>query len=197
MDSGEVRARQRKARERLCRTAIAYARRFLQSYRDRRRGRTRATATGTVQDAAVCDGSVSFGTGPSVERTWLRNRARREQSAGNQRLQQRVSGGIESPPPADRGTSRKGKPLKEEPGEKTIGQAVAYSREKNLEREAVAEERELLRDALKRSMGDATVAEVKAEFEKRVQAGEFIETSNRAPGRAFTTSEMIDHERNT
>jgi ATP-dependent exoDNAse (exonuclease V) alpha subunit len=46
-------------------------------------------------------------------------------------------------------------------------------------------------------MGDATVAEVKAEFEKRVQAGEFIETSNRAPGRAFTTSEMIDHEHNT
>ena len=61
----------------------------------------------------------------------------------------------------------------------------------------MAEERELLRDALKRSMGDATVAEVKAEFEKRVQAGEFIETSNRAPGRAFTTSEMIDYERNT
>ena len=46
-------------------------------------------------------------------------------------------------------------------------------------------------------MGDATVAEVKAEFEKRVQAGEFIETSNRAPGRAFTTSEMIDYERDT
>src|SRR5260370_41460866 len=46
-------------------------------------------------------------------------------------------------------------------------------------------------------MGDDTVAEVKAEFEKHVQAGELIETSNRAPGRAFTTSEMIDHERNT
>src|SRR5882762_1175665 len=112
MDSGEVRARQRKAREWLCCTAIAYARRFLQSYRDRRRGRTRATATGTVQDATVCDGSVSLGIGPSVERTWLRNRARREQPAGNQRLQQRVSGGIESPPPADRGTSRKGKPAR-------------------------------------------------------------------------------------
>ncbi|MHB8607252.1 MAG: MobF family relaxase [Candidatus Acidiferrales bacterium] len=87
--------------------------------------------------------------------------------------------------------------LKEEPGERAISQALTYSREKNLEREAVAEERELLRDALKRSMGDATVAEVKAEFEKGVQAGEFIETSNRAPGRGFTTSEMIDHERNT
>ncbi len=87
--------------------------------------------------------------------------------------------------------------LKEEPGERAISQALTYSREKNLEREAVADERELLRDALKRSMGDATVAEVKAGFEKRLQAGEFIETSNRAPGRAFTTSEMIDRERNT
>src|SRR5580704_13377996 len=116
MDSGEVRARQRKARERLCRTAIAYARRFLQSYRDRRRGRTRTTATGTVQDAAVCDGGVSLGNGPSVERTWLRNRARREQPAGNQRLQQRVSAGIESPPPADRGTSRKGEPARSRRG---------------------------------------------------------------------------------
>src|SRR6266481_6336034 len=87
--------------------------------------------------------------------------------------------------------------LQEEPGEKAIGQAVAYSREKNLERDAVAEERDLLRDALKRSMGDATVAEVKAEFENRVQAGEFIETSNRAPDRAFTTEEMIHYERDT
>src|SRR5216683_2974161 len=87
--------------------------------------------------------------------------------------------------------------LQEEPGGKAIGQAVAYSREKNLERDAVAEERDLLRDALKRSMGDATVAEVKAEFENRVQAGEFIETSNRPPGRAFTTEEMIHYERDT
>src|SRR6266850_1953730 len=87
--------------------------------------------------------------------------------------------------------------LKEEPGEKAIGQALAYSREKNLERDAVAEERELLRDALKRSMGDATIVEVKAEFEKRVQEGEFIETSNRGPGRAFTTEEMIHYERDT
>src|SRR5260370_38896606 len=127
MDSGEVRARQRKARERLCRTEIAYARCFLQSYRDRRRGRPRATATGTVQDAAVCDGSVSLGTSPSVERTWLRNRARREQPAGNQRLQQRVSGVIESPPPADRGTARKGKPASSRRGK---GRAAPCTRRK-------------------------------------------------------------------
>ncbi|MGB7846471.1 MAG: MobF family relaxase, partial [Candidatus Acidiferrum sp.] len=86
---------------------------------------------------------------------------------------------------------------KEEPGTNVIGQALTYSREKNLERESVVEERELLRDALKRSMGDATVAEVKTEFEKRAQAGEFIETRNSGPGRAFTTEEMIDCERET
>jgi len=87
--------------------------------------------------------------------------------------------------------------LKEEPSEKAIGQALHYSREKNLEREAVSDERALLRDALKRSMGEATFGEVKAEFEKRVQSGEFIEASHRAPGRAFTTGEMIGCERDT
>ncbi len=87
--------------------------------------------------------------------------------------------------------------LNEAPGEKATGQALNYSREKNLERDAVAEERDLIRDALKRSMGDATVADVKAEFEKRVQAGEFIETTNRGPDRAFTTEEMIHYERDT
>jgi len=89
---------------------------------------------------------------------------------------------------------RREKP-REEPENNVVAQALNYSREKNLEREAVVEERELLRDAFIRSMGDATVAEVKAEFEKRGQAGEFIETSNRGPGRAFTTEEMIDCER--
>src|SRR5207302_7841352 len=95
------------------------------------------------------------------------------------------------------GAQERREQLKEERGDRTISQALIYSREKNLEREAVAEERDLLRDALKRSMGDATVEEVKTEFEKGVQAGEFIETSTRAPGRAFTTTEMIDQERNT
>jgi hypothetical protein len=44
-----------------------------------------------------------------------------------------------------------------------------------LEREAVVEERDLLRDALRRSMGEAALTEVRSEFEKRVHAGEFIE----------------------
>jgi conjugative relaxase-like TrwC/TraI family protein len=77
--------------------------------------------------------------------------------------------------------------------------AVTFSKERNLEREAVVEERELLRDALRRSMGDAAFEEIKAEFEKRVEAGNFIEVEGKtsSPGRAFTTQEMIDCERDT
>lgn len=91
------------------------------------------------------------------------------------------------------------KHVRERANDKVINQALSYSREKNLEREAVAEERELLRDSLKRSMGDATLGEIKAEFSKRVQLGDFIESEHksRTPGRAFTTAEMIAHERET
>ena len=35
-----------------------------------------------------------------------------------------------------------------------------YARDKNFERQAVADERELMRDALKRSMGEASFAEI-------------------------------------
>jgi conjugative relaxase-like TrwC/TraI family protein len=77
--------------------------------------------------------------------------------------------------------------------------AVTFSKERNLEREAVAEERELLRDALRRSMGDASFEEIKAEFEKRIESGNFIEVEGKtsSSGRAFTTQEMIDCERDT
>ena len=81
----------------------------------------------------------------------------------------------------------------------TAQSAVTFSKERNLEREAVVEERELLRDALRRSMGDATFEQIKAEFEQRVKAGNFIEVEGKAGshGRAFTTQEMIDCERDT
>jgi conjugative relaxase-like TrwC/TraI family protein len=66
-----------------------------------------------------------------------------------------------------------------------VDSALTYSREKNLERHAVTDERELMRDSLKRSMGEASFAEVRQQFENRVQAGELIEVENRSPGRAF------------
>jgi hypothetical protein len=48
-------------------------------------------------------------------------------------------------------------------------------------------------------MGDATLGEVRGEFDKRVNAGEFIGIATRAgaPDRAFTTQEMLDYERDT
>jgi ATP-dependent exoDNAse (exonuclease V) alpha subunit len=77
--------------------------------------------------------------------------------------------------------------------------AVTFSKERNLEREAVVEERDLLRDALRRSMGDVALTEVRSEFEKRVSAGKFVgvEKKTGAPGRAFTTREMIGGEQDT
>jgi conjugative relaxase-like TrwC/TraI family protein len=77
--------------------------------------------------------------------------------------------------------------------------AVTFSKERNLEREAVVEERDLLRDALRRSMGEAALTQVRSEFEKRIESGEFIgiEKKTGAPGRAFTTREMIRYEQDT
>ena len=81
----------------------------------------------------------------------------------------------------------------------TAQSAVTFSRERNLEREAIVEERDLLRDALRRSMGEVTFEEIKAEFEKHVDEGNFIEVARKtdAPSRAFTTQEMIECERDT
>jgi hypothetical protein len=56
-------------------------------------------------------------------------------------------------------------------------QAVSYARAKIYEREAVADEREIMRDALRRGMGETTFAEVRAEFDSRQQIGEFREVS--------------------
>ena len=77
--------------------------------------------------------------------------------------------------------------------------AVTFAKERNLERDAVVDERAVLRDALTRSLGEVAFGDIKAEFEHRVDAGEFIGVAQRpgAPGRAFTTREMIDLERDT
>jgi len=89
--------------------------------------------------------------------------------------------------------------IEQEAPHRIVQSAMTFSKERNLEREAVVDERELLRDALRRSMGDATFTEVRTEFEKRVGAGEFIEVEKQSggPSRAFTTEEMIGYERET
>src|SRR2546421_284428 len=89
--------------------------------------------------------------------------------------------------------------IEQEPPHRIVQSAMTFSRERNLEREAVGDERDLLRDAFRRSMGDATFTEVRTEFEKRVGSDEFIEVEKKSgpPGRAFTTEEMIGYERET
>ncbi len=76
-------------------------------------------------------------------------------------------------------------------------QAVTYTRASNYEREAVIDERVLMRDALRRGMGEATFAQVRVEFEARTERGEFrqLTGSKHATGRSFTTPETIAHER--
>ncbi len=77
-------------------------------------------------------------------------------------------------------------------------EALTWARDKHLEREAVVNERELMRDALKRSMGQARFEEIRDNFEKRVRAGEFIEIDHGRPGtaeRSLTTRQMLEYER--
>jgi conjugative relaxase-like TrwC/TraI family protein len=87
----------------------------------------------------------------------------------------------------------------QDPGEKIAHSAVTFAKDRNLERDAVADERALLTDALRRSMGGATLAQVKADFEERIKSGEFVEAQKKrnSPDRAFTTAEMIGYERDT
>ena len=77
--------------------------------------------------------------------------------------------------------------------------AMSFAAARNLEREAVVDERALMRDALSRSMGERTCEEIKAELSRRVQAGEFLETAQRAgaPGRSLTSPEMVELEKDT
>src|ERR1700686_3459416 len=78
---------------------------------------------------------------------------------------------------------------------KHLESALTYAQEKNLERHAVTAERELMRDALKPSMGEVSFAEIREKFDKRVQSGDLIEVESKSPARAFTTEQMIGYER--
>jgi len=75
--------------------------------------------------------------------------------------------------------------------------AVTYARDRGIERAAVVDERALLRDALKHTMGEARLPEIKDELQKRIARGELIEVPRREgeAGRAFTTGEMQGYER--
>lgn len=75
-------------------------------------------------------------------------------------------------------------------------EAVTYARDSIFEREAVADERLILRDALRRGMGETTYAEVRADFETRCERGDFrsVKAPKYASGRSFTTPETMAAE---
>src|SRR5579883_1799727 len=76
-------------------------------------------------------------------------------------------------------------------------EAVTYARSSLFEREAVLDERLLLRDSLRRGMGETTYAQVRTEFEARQKHGDFVpvEGHKYASSRSFTTPETIAAER--
>ena len=85
------------------------------------------------------------------------------------------------------------------PSDKSVHarEALTYARDSLFEREAVADERLIFRDALRRGMGETTYAEVRADFEMRRERGDFrsVEAAKHASGRSFTTPETIAAER--
>jgi len=84
-----------------------------------------------------------------------------------------------------------------ESSQRVARQAITYARDRSFEREAVTDERELYRDALRRGMSETTYAEVRAGFEARIASGEFqlLPGQKHDSGRQFTTAETIRAEK--
>ena len=78
-----------------------------------------------------------------------------------------------------------------------VRESLTFSRDKNFEREAVVDERALIRDGLRRGMGDVTYAQVRRNLDARIASGEFQGVERPSiPGRQFTTAKTIaaEHE---
>ena len=77
-----------------------------------------------------------------------------------------------------------------------VRESLTFSRDKNFEREAVVDERALIRDGLRRGMGDVTYAQVRGNLDARIASGEFQRVERASmPGRQFTTAKTIAAER--
>jgi conjugative relaxase-like TrwC/TraI family protein len=75
-------------------------------------------------------------------------------------------------------------------------ESLTFARDKNFEREAVIDERALMRDGLRRGMGEVTYAQVRANLNARLASGEFqIVNMGNNPARQFTTAKTIATER--
>src|SRR6266571_3149553 len=77
-----------------------------------------------------------------------------------------------------------------------VRESLTFSRDKNFEREAVVDERALIRDGLRRGMGEITHAQVRANLDARLASGEFeiVDRNQSIPGRQYTTAKTIESE---
>jgi len=76
---------------------------------------------------------------------------------------------------------------------------MTYATERNFERDAVADERAILRDALARGLGDVRLPDVQRELDRRTAAAQLLvrAQSPHRPSRSFTTAQMLALERET
>src|SRR5208283_1687998 len=81
--------------------------------------------------------------------------------------------------------------------EQAAQRAVTYARDHVFERSALQDRRDILEAALNRAMGQTTSAQVRQEFERRVQAGEFRAVERAGAGQPYTTVAMLRMERET
>ena len=79
-----------------------------------------------------------------------------------------------------------------------VRESLTFARDKNFEREAVVDERALIRDGLRRGMGEVTYSQVRGNLDARLVSGEFqiVQRSESQPARQFTTAKTIaaEHE---
>jgi len=75
-------------------------------------------------------------------------------------------------------------------------ESLTFARDKNFEREAVIDERALMRDGLRRGMGEVTYAQVRANLNARLASGEFkvVDRGVNTQARQFTTAKTIAAE---
>ncbi len=73
--------------------------------------------------------------------------------------------------------------------------AVTWARDHVFERSAVEDRRAILEAALGRGLGETTYAQIRQEFERRIETGEFREVSHVGAGRQYTTLAMVRMER--
>ncbi len=81
--------------------------------------------------------------------------------------------------------------------EKAAQRAVTYARDHLFERSAVEDRRSILESALNRGLGETTYSQVRQEFDRRLQAGEFRQAQASVRGPQITTATMLRMERET